>query len=300
MARPSESLVGRYANPTTRTPTSRKSPLATMNEQPMRERPADLPDFDVPPLQEVAIGLQFDPTPGYAQAHVGAFWQRIKADYPRVSDQMRLESPIEVPGSAFPSPMPFRVQFGTTLPRAWFLNEDESFLIQLQDDRFIHNWRKKSSYYPRFESLAEQFIRRYGDFASFLDEEKLRAPVLRQLEVTYINWIPVLRIQEFLRPTADQAVNIEGLRPQEPGNMWRGRYTVLHEGSPVGSLTAEAAPGKLPASGEQGHQFVLAARVLLTGSADIESMMFRARNDIVRTFHALTREEMHDMWGYRR
>lgn len=265
----------------------------------MRERPADLPDFATPPLQEVAIGLQFEPTPGYVQAHVGAYWQRIRDDYPLVQDQVRLETPIEVPGSVFGPSIPFRVQFATMLPRAWFMNDDESCLIQIQNDRFIHNWRKKSSEYPRFEAIASQFSQRYHQFVAFLEEEKLGAPVLCQLEVSYINWIPVPRLQDFLTTVGDPTIVVEDLRPQEPGGIWTVRYTLLNDRQPIGSLTAEAMPGKLAASGEQGHQFTLTARVLLTGKPDLEALIFRSRNDIVRAFHALTLKALHQDWGYR-
>jgi len=265
----------------------------------MRKRPADLPDFAAPPLQEVAIGLQFDPTPGYLQAHVGAYWQRIRSDYPLVQDQARLETPIEVPGSVFGRSESFRVQFGVKLPRAWFMNVDGSYLIQMQDDRFIHNWRKQSSEYPRFEVIASQFSQRYQQFVDFLEEYKLRVPLLRQLEVTYINWIPAARLQDFLRTTSDPSIVIEDLRPQEPGGTWTARYSMLVDQQPIGSLTAEAMPGKLTASGEQGHRFALSARILLTGNPDLEALMFRSRNDIVRAFHALTTESRHQEWGYK-
>ena len=45
----------------------------------MRERPPDLPDFNRPPLIEVALGVQFEPLPQMRQGHVGLFWAEIEA-----------------------------------------------------------------------------------------------------------------------------------------------------------------------------------------------------------------------------
>jgi hypothetical protein len=42
-------------------------------------RPNELPDYDAPPVDEVAIGVQFRPIAGYSNALVGAFRETVQA-----------------------------------------------------------------------------------------------------------------------------------------------------------------------------------------------------------------------------
>src|SRR6266566_564057 len=60
-------------------------------------------------------------------------------------------------------------------PRLWFLNESGTELIQVQEDRFIHNWRKTDSgqQYPRYEYIRGRFNSELQLFSSFLEAEKL-------------------------------------------------------------------------------------------------------------------------------
>ena len=59
------------------------------------------------------------------------------------------------------------------LPRCWFLNDTETRLIQLQADRFIHNWRKVTGKeeYPRYEAIRDEFIDRWDEFCMFLGDQ---------------------------------------------------------------------------------------------------------------------------------
>ena len=66
-------------------------------------RPPNLPDYRKPPIDEVAIGVQFPPIDGLTQAHFGLLWTHIRSDYPSVQSQPRIEGPIE---SLNESPVP--------------------------------------------------------------------------------------------------------------------------------------------------------------------------------------------------
>jgi hypothetical protein len=79
--------------------------------------------------------------------------------------------------------------------RYWFLTPDKTELIQFQQDRFIHNWRKvinKNNEYPRFEAVIEKF----SDEARSLDSyflDKGWGPITpTQCEVTYVNQMSLL------------------------------------------------------------------------------------------------------------
>ena len=40
---------------------------------------SSLPAFRKPPVVETVLGVQFDPIPGFSNAHLGAFWKRLLA-----------------------------------------------------------------------------------------------------------------------------------------------------------------------------------------------------------------------------
>src|ERR1700722_7390502 len=51
-----------------------------------RRRPADLPEFGVPPLTEVVLGAQFDVIPGFLTPYVGLIWQRFRDSFPFIEE----------------------------------------------------------------------------------------------------------------------------------------------------------------------------------------------------------------------
>ena len=76
------------------------------------------------------------------------------------------------------------------LPRIWFVHKEESGIIQVQRDRFLHNWRKAGTEYPHYERVIELFKDRYETFLNFLGENDLGIVEPLQYEMTYINHIP--------------------------------------------------------------------------------------------------------------
>ena len=124
------------------------------------------------------------------------------------------------------------------LPRLWLLNEESTELIQVQNDRFIKNWRKvgEKDQYPHYEPVIKPaFQRDFAEFQSFLNEENLGAIKVNQCEVTYVNHIvsgegwqtlgEIHRIFTFWnQPTAPLPGNAEdfGMRFCECGAIHRG------------------------------------------------------------------------------
>ncbi len=46
-----------------------------------------LPDYDNPPLTELAVGVQFQSLNGWQTKHVGEFWVEIAKEFPITEDQ---------------------------------------------------------------------------------------------------------------------------------------------------------------------------------------------------------------------
>jgi len=72
------------------------------------------------------------------------------------------------------------------------LNDAETELIQLQNDRFIRNWRRHHAPdvpYPSFEYLRPEFVSDYRLFLGFAREQNFPLIVPDQCEVSYFNRI---------------------------------------------------------------------------------------------------------------
>jgi len=209
------------------------------------ERPSGLPDYERPPVVEVAIGLQFVPIAGFSQAHIGAYWQLIRSEYPKTLDQMRLDSPVEnLYGSTAPVfPFPFLIGATPRVNRSWLISGNDELLIQVQDDRFWHNWRLKDGEYPHFEALLALFQSKYREFGSAMESMELPTPHPIQAEVAYFNWIAEQPITTFLRPVTSAEVTVEGVGPIPENQVWISRYIVTSGGEPGWSTSRRVSTG---------------------------------------------------------
>src|SRR5262245_33359247 len=110
-------------------------------------RPPDLPDFEDPPVTEVFLSIQFGALSDFRNGHIGLFWSKFRKQYPKLFEQAPLQPVFETFGVP-PQATPFlRVQIETMLAppmsRYWFMKDTEDELVQVQQDRIVHNWRKQ-------------------------------------------------------------------------------------------------------------------------------------------------------------
>lgn len=143
--------------------------------------------FSRPPVYEVACGIHFSSERPLATAHVGAYWQRVRDKFPIAEDAPPLQSVVEQQGSGS---MPvFEFSNLPPLRRAWLFSEDRRNLIQLQQDRFIFNWKRASDgdSYPSYAVVIEQFEAQFADFLDFCREIGCGELSVRQFELAYVN-----------------------------------------------------------------------------------------------------------------
>ncbi len=147
-------------------------------------------DFEQPPVVEVLFGVQFASLQDLITPHVGAFWERIREDYPTCQDLPPLSPAIERYGQNIVQ----NIQFTNIppLPRTWFVHRKETSIVQVQRDRFLHNWRKvkETDDYPRYDQVIEPFLSSLDSFSTFISENKLGELKHHQYEITYVNRIP--------------------------------------------------------------------------------------------------------------
>lgn len=263
-------------------------------------RPEHLPDFRNPPLNEVVLGVQFGPPQGYQQIYAGEVWNLFRKEFPKVEEQPPLVPSFETFG--LPSKgRQIGLVTGASHDRFWFLREDGDELIQFQQDRLLHNWRKvgeETNEYPRFESMVQRFrgeLEQVQDFMNGLASQRL---TINQCEISYINHIAPSSGDEAIRATDWlRFVTFEGNEPDDFAANFR---EIIHddEGKPQGRLVCEATTG-LKADRQRLILMTLTVRGAPKGS-DIESaldFLAKGRDLIVCKFAEVTTEAAHKKWG---
>lgn len=279
----------------------------------MPDRPSDLPDYSNPPIDEVVLGIQFSAMSGSVGPLVAAYREGgVKEEYPGIQYQPRLP-PTPMPeqlGLAVGLPLvpvAFQLSVGppqATLDRIWLIGNDDSLLIQIQNDRFIHNWRRRAAGYPHFEALHAAFWQRFGEFREVA--KNLSMPVEPQLlEVSYINWISDIDMNQqfFFAPAKAGAVELRYAKSTYEPVLWSAVYNVNRDERALGRINVNCQSGAVRAVGtsvQRGTALTLQfVASLEPGTSDeaVTGVMALARNVIVQGFTNLTTPEAHEKWG---
>ncbi len=151
---------------------------------------AALPSFENPPVVEVVCGVQFKSLDRLLIPHFGLLWEKFKPEYSACQEAPPLMPAIE----RFDGPEPTEVEFPADppLPRVWLVHRNNNGLIQVQRDRFLHNWKKVrlDDAYPRYAYVKQLFAQHLETFERFLADSDLGSMLPRQYEMTYVNQIP--------------------------------------------------------------------------------------------------------------
>jgi len=236
------------------------------------------------------------------------FWEKIRTKFPVVQEQQPIAPVIEVLGLPPDQEAGMRVELLKVppVPRCWFMNNEGSELLQVQQDRFISNWRKTPPGvdYPRYEHVREVFFDNFRFYEEFLGRERLGEIIPNQCEVTYVNhihageiwskpgqlgkvftvWAPTYS-DEFLSEPEDVRFVI--------------RYAITDDNADmVGRLHISLEP-KYSTDGNLVFVMVLTARGKPSASSaqGIRDFFDLGRKWIVRGFTSITTQQMHDLWG---
>ncbi|MBI3407915.1 MAG: TIGR04255 family protein [Planctomycetes bacterium] len=260
-----------------------------------------LPDFERPPIDEVVIGVQFEPLKSFRAAHFGLYWSRIRSRYPNTEEQVPIVPMME--GPAKPQLAP-QVLFGNVQPRCWFLDASKTQLIQVQNDRFIRNWRKVTGdeEYPRYSFLIEKFREEWEQFLQFVELEGLGPAKVNQCELTYINqiepgsgWKDFSELEKVFT-TVHMPRNGAAFLPTPELMTWEARYN-LPDGK--GRLHVQAQPAFRNRDFKLIENLALTARGAPEDSTNnrVYAWFELAHEWIVRGFDQLTQPQMHQHWG---
>ena len=136
--------------------------------------------FENPPIDEIMCSVVFEPLTELRTGHLGLLWQKFRPDFPVTADQNVTNPVPEGYYSNLDAP---------PLPRIWFGHKDENELIQVQCNRFIHNWcrRRPDDIYPGYAKVVEHFEKYLSCLKDFLSEENLEDITPAQYEIIYID-----------------------------------------------------------------------------------------------------------------
>jgi uncharacterized protein (TIGR04255 family) len=268
-----------------------------------------LPDFENPPLVEVALSVQFEPLEKFGSPQIGLLWTEFRGSFPNTEEHPPLEPVIEqfgvTPGLGV-AQVRLRMLESPPTPRVWFVNPTGTELIQVQKDRFCHNWRKvgDGDTYPRYEPIRETFHSELKTFKAFLAREELGQLMFNQCEVSYVNHIvagtgwqnhgELANVLNVFRTINDDA----NVREPEDVRM-EIRYVLKDDRDErIGRLHVSVQPVFRRSDEHPMLLLALTARSRPGGNEmeDAIRCLDAGRDRIVRSFASITTPQMHKVW----
>lgn len=238
------------------------------------------------------MGVYVAPMRQLRQAHLGAFWDQIRDEFPRVED---LEPSASMPNPLDDQPtMSFTLEMGPPpIRRALFYSGDLVEVLQVQGDRFVQNWRKvePGTEYPRYEPLRDRFTHRVAAFESVLNDAGVAQPAITMAEISYVNALEVENLADAFTlvapPTSLEGTGGATPRPEH----YAARCNLISEKSePVGALFIEASPMSV------GYALTLTVRGPATDLSSAFELIRHGRSVLVRSFAEVTTPTMHERW----
>ena len=236
---------------------------------------------------------------------MGLYWSRIRTDYPRFEIQPPIANVTEQFGPSAYVGRQTGLAFLTT-PEiwCWYLDQSGIRLIQVQHDRFVHNWRKiiGTETYPRYPDMRDRLWTEWERFVDFLKDEKLERPKVNQCEVSYVNnieyekgWKDYGELDKVIAALATPKPKSRFLPHPERVNM---QVTYLLEEN-AGRLYVSFVPVIRARDGKEVLQMTFTARGAPKSSSDEDAFSWLdvARRWVVRGFADFTTETMHTIWG---
>lgn len=263
---------------------------------------ADQPvNFKKPPVTEVYLGLQ-TVGPIFPVGDLGLLSKVHTPRYPKLQFMQQVTRMVEVP----PSPEPqLVIQAQPAGPRFWFLNSEETNIVQIQTDRFVYNWRKTNDdqLYPRFDSVRSAFREEF----TFLLKELELDPASSFVDVCEVSYTNAIQrpgrediradLCEIFRGITDLDVGVSGIKLQEGQFSWI--YNVTRPG---GEFAGRLRITTVPVVNIQAKGRTLVTTITYRGIppdrtlAGAFDLFDEGHLAIVKTFKNITTPEMHALW----
>lgn len=266
--------------------------------------------FGNPPVVETILSAQFEPLPGFSNAHLGLFWEHVggRQNWPTASDDAPLNQEFEYFGDALEWVPLNEIRFGIAkvpVARMRLWNAAKDRMLQVQNGRFVYNWLGTGNSYPRYDTIKPEFDNVLGQFREFLSKQDLPPVSPNQWEITYINHLPKNTVWENVTDWS-QVLTFHAVPPIRVGECKLETFG--------GHWSYEIAPnrGRLHmylqhAKNEQRAEILIlnltARGPIREGegtAADLDSGLNLGHDVIVGAFSQLTSEKAQAHWGKER
>jgi uncharacterized protein (TIGR04255 family) len=194
------------------------------------------------------------------------------------------------------------------------VSEQGTELLQVQQDRFVRNWRRyhdgKVVYPEYFEHLRPKLVEDLGAFLAFVESENLGEVEFDQCDLTYVNQIGSEGVWstpgEYAKVFPGLAPGLD-VGPQRPLDTigFRSRQELLGPaGEFVGRLHIQLDSAlSLPTAEKPEPQSLFVLQLIARGSPmgtgvdGILAFLDFGHDAIVTTFDSITSGAMHQAWG---
>jgi uncharacterized protein (TIGR04255 family) len=255
------------------------------------------PSFKNPPVIETIAGIQFAPLQEWTVPHFGLYWSQVRRQFQRVEVHPPVAPEIDGSGT-------IRIAL-VEQPnvRCWYIGPRPTELVQVQQDRFLVNWRQltDSDAYPHYiDRTRPLFVEQLSAFLAFLKQESISDPQIIRCELTYVNHIIKGNGWE-VAADWDKVFTVCGdLRGEDFLPAPESRRFALNYPMPSGngSIDVDAARAIRKRDAKDVIQFTIKAKGRPESSTadDIYKWMDNAHDWVVKSFAELTTKEMHDRW----
>jgi uncharacterized protein (TIGR04255 family) len=268
-----------------------------------RDRP--LAEFENSPAVEVALSVAFQPLANLRTVELGRLWSELfDKRFPKVSEQPRVEMAIEQFGQGSAPTFSFQILDTPFVPRLWFLNQDETQLVQVQNNWFARNWRQMETRanYPHYPAVRRPFEADLKAVLSFVEENDLGTFIPTQCELSYTNHIPLNADgPRDLRDVLDVFRGKDRIGPLgQPESVKAALQWIIRQDSePVGRLHVISDLGIRRSDGKPVIVLTVTARGRPHGEGvdGVLNFLDRGHEHAVETFVAITSSKMKVIWG---
>lgn len=260
-------------------------------------------NFARPPVVETVLSVQFEKLPAMRSVHFGLFWNEIRNRFSKVEDRPAL--PVTFEQKDQPLSNKVHLQFESVeslgVQRIWLLDKTGTEMVQIQNDRFVKNWRKQTTApYPRYEKVVKpSFEKDLRLFQRFLKKENLGLLKINQCEITYVNhiisgegwdsWGDIAKVFSFYSPVKGSppgAANDFSIKLRFPITGSKKEW--------IGWLYVDVQPALNAADKKPMYAMTLTARGMCGKGYEFFDI---GRECINRSFVELTTKHMHKIWG---